>query len=67
MNFHECMKLFYPETKIILYNQKKDANNIYFKYILITSFIFRYLDQLDPIFDLLVFWEHSVYLMDLHH
>lgn len=25
MNFHECMKLFYPETKIILYNQKNEV------------------------------------------
>lgn len=25
MNFHECMKLFYPETKIILYNRKNEA------------------------------------------
>ena len=25
MNFHECMKLFYPETKIILYNQNIDV------------------------------------------
>ena len=25
MNFHECMKLFYPETKIILYNRKNEV------------------------------------------
>lgn len=25
MNFHECKKLFYPETKIILYNQKNEV------------------------------------------
>ena len=25
MNFHECMKLFYPETKIILYNLKNEV------------------------------------------
>ena len=25
MNFHECMKLFYPETTIILYNQKNEV------------------------------------------
>lgn len=28
MNFHECMKLFYPETKIILYNRNNRKNEV---------------------------------------
>lgn len=24
MSFHECMKLFYPETTLILYNRKNE-------------------------------------------
>lgn len=25
MSFHECMKLFYPETMLILYNRKNEV------------------------------------------
>lgn len=25
MSFHECMKLFYPETTLILYNRKNEV------------------------------------------